>query len=63
MMVNIFFNAGWGLIYGHQPTSGSKMFYYSNWDLSQIGMAIAVGVLTDNRTMFNEAVKNKWKLF
>nr|CAD2166284.1 unnamed protein product [Meloidogyne enterolobii] len=57
MMANIFFNAGWGLIYGHQPTSGSKMFYYSNWDLSQIGMAIAVGVLTDNRTMFNEAIR------
>ena len=62
-MVNIFFNAGWGRILGNQPTSGSKRFYYSNWDLAQIGMAIAVGVLTDNREMFNEAVKNKCKLF
>uniref|UniRef100_A0A1I8BEH5 Alginate_lyase domain-containing protein n=1 Tax=Meloidogyne hapla TaxID=6305 RepID=A0A1I8BEH5_MELHA len=58
MMVNIFYNTGWnGRILGNQPTSGSKRFYYSNWDLAQIGMAIAVGVLTDNRTMFDEAIK------
>ncbi|KAF7635868.1 Alginate_lyase domain-containing protein [Meloidogyne graminicola] len=56
MMVNIFYNAGWGFIITNEPSKGRR-FYYSNWDLAQIGLGIAIGVLTDNKTMFENAIK------
>ena len=36
--------------------SASGLNVYANWDLGCIAQVMAIGVLTDNSTMFNEAV-------
>jgi hypothetical protein len=50
MMRNVFYPVGKGWL----PTTPLKV--YSSWDLLGIAMTMAIGVLTDNSTMFNEAI-------
>jgi hypothetical protein len=50
MMRNIFYPIGKGWL----PTTPLNV--YSSWDLLGIAMTMAIGVLTDNSTMFNEAL-------
>ncbi len=39
--------------------------YWANWDLGNIASVMAIGILTDNRTLYNEAVNylptRRWK--
>ncbi|KAF1924239.1 chondroitin AC/alginate lyase [Didymella exigua CBS 183.55] len=37
--------------------SGKPDFYYANWDLCNIASMMAIGIFTDNSTMYNWAVK------
>ncbi|WP_240702218.1 LamG-like jellyroll fold domain-containing protein [Trinickia terrae] len=52
MMLNVFYPMNQGT----SSTTGNALAVYSSWDLCAMGMVLAVGVLCDNSTIFNEAI-------
>jgi hypothetical protein len=54
MMRNIFYPMNHIFLVQH---NGAKIdHYWANWDLCNIASMMSIGILTDNRTMYNEAV-------
>ncbi len=54
MMVNFFYPINIDFLNRHNNTDITH--YWANWDLCSMASIMAIGVLTDDRTMFNEAV-------
>ena len=54
MMVNYFYPINIDFLNRHNNTDYTH--YWANWDLCNMASIMAIGVLTDDRTMFDEAV-------
>jgi hypothetical protein len=53
-MLNVFYPLNHSFLTTH---NGSCIdHYWANWDLGNIASVMAIGILTDNRTLYNEAV-------
>ncbi|MGJ7030234.1 alginate lyase family protein [Niabella hirudinis] len=53
-MVNVFYPVNYSFLSGHFgscPTNG-----YANWDLANLASMMAIGILTDNRSMYNYCI-------
>ncbi len=53
-MVNVFYSLNIAFLNTHWGTCDSH--YWANWDLANLASVMAIGILTDNRTMYNYAV-------
>lgn len=51
MMLNVFYPINYGWLYNNLPLTS-----YANWDLCCIASIMAIGVLCDNSTVFNQGV-------
>ena len=54
MMLAIFYPMNHAFLTDHNGACGSH--YWANWDLSNMASMISIGILCDNRTIYNEAV-------
>ncbi|RPA93730.1 chondroitin AC/alginate lyase [Choiromyces venosus 120613-1] len=54
MLVNIFYPMSHHFLVNHNDAAINH--YWSNWDLCNLNNILAVGVVADNQTMFNEAI-------
>ncbi|MFZ6757420.1 LamG-like jellyroll fold domain-containing protein [Undibacterium sp. Ji50W] len=54
MMRNIFYPMNHGFLEGHLNTEITH--YWSNWDLCNMASVLAIGVLCDERALFDEAI-------
>ncbi|MGF6856921.1 LamG-like jellyroll fold domain-containing protein [Paraburkholderia sp. CI3] len=52
MMLNVFYPLNGGVASG----TGAALAVYASWDLLATAMVLAVGVLCDNQTIFNQAI-------
>jgi hypothetical protein len=52
MMLTLFYSPDSGIATGQ----GADLGVYANWDLASCAMTLAVGVLCDNQTVFNQAL-------
>ena len=57
MMTGVFYPIVEGWFDSHEGWRSYATSVYANWDLSQIACAMAVGVLTDNQTIYNRGVQ------
>lgn len=53
-MVDVFYSLNMAFLNSHWGTCDSH--YWANWDLCNLASVIAIGILTDNRSMYNYAV-------
>lgn len=53
-MVDVFYSLNMAFLTSHWGTCDSH--YWANWDLANVASVMAIGILTDNRTMYNYAV-------
>lgn len=53
-MVDVFYSLNMAFLTSHWGTCDSH--YWANWDLCNLASVIAIGILTDNRSMYNYAV-------
>jgi hypothetical protein len=53
-MVDVFYSLNMNFLKSHWGTCDSH--YWANWDLCNLASVIAIGILTDNRSMYNYAV-------
>ncbi|MGF6854041.1 LamG-like jellyroll fold domain-containing protein [Paraburkholderia sp. CI3] len=54
MMRNVFYPINYAFLNGHNGTDITH--YWANWDLCNIASIMAIGVLCDDQTLFDEAV-------
>jgi hypothetical protein len=55
MMVDVFYSVNHDFLVRHNNAAIDH--YWANWDLCNIASIIAIGILTDNTTMYNEAIE------
>jgi hypothetical protein len=53
-MVKVFYSLNMAFLTTHWGTCDSH--YWANWDLANLASVMAIGILTDNRSMYNYAV-------
>ncbi|OQP61204.1 cell wall anchor protein [Niastella vici] len=53
-MLKVFYTMNHSFLVNHNGACIDH--YWANWDLGNIASVMAIGILTDNRTMYNEAV-------
>jgi len=53
-MLNVFYTLNHNFLLYHQNSCPDH--YWANWDLCNIASVMAIGILTDNRSLYNEAV-------
>lgn len=55
MLINVFYAINKDFLIRHNGTCDTH--YWANWDLAQMASMISIGILCDNRNIYNEAVK------
>jgi len=53
-MLNVFYTVNHSYLLYHQNSCAEH--YWANWDLCNLASVMSIGILTDNRSLYNEAV-------